>query len=170
MTNVKIPWLVTNVILWRRTTYGTIRLSRCAAGKNNWFAWNLDGKSVSLCQWKTFLFCSSRQLPLLRAFWADALFNDHRLASCVAPEFQRIKDTVSCNVLGGGPRTLSRTTYRVTRRVFLKSLTSKLHLLFKKNLAGYLKTLKVTRISPMYTNFLHPPVHSGPSKFSRSKI
>ena len=108
---MKIPWLVTNVILWRRTTYGTIRLSRCAAGKNNWFAWNLDGKSVSLCQWKTFLFCSSRQLPLLRAFWADALFNDHRLASCVAPEFQRIKDTVSCNVLGGGPRTLSRTTY-----------------------------------------------------------
>ena len=60
--------------------------------------------------------------------------------------------------------------YRVTRRVFSKSVTSKLHLLFKKNLAGYLKTLKVTRISAMYTNFLHPPVHSGPSKFSRSKI
>ena len=60
--------------------------------------------------------------------------------------------------------------YRVTRRVFSKSVTSKLHLLFKKNLAGYLKTLKVTRISAMYTNFSHPPVHSGPSKFSRPKI
>ena len=38
MTNVKIPWLVTKVSLWRRRrrrrTYGTIRLSRCAAGKN----------------------------------------------------------------------------------------------------------------------------------------
>ena len=34
MTNVKIPWLVTKVSLWRRRrTYGTIRLSRCAAGK-----------------------------------------------------------------------------------------------------------------------------------------
>ena len=60
--------------------------------------------------------------------------------------------------------------YRVTRRVFSKSVISKLHLLFKKNLAGYLKTLKVTRISAMYTNFSHPPVHSGPSKFSRPKI
>ena len=60
--------------------------------------------------------------------------------------------------------------YRVTRRVFSKSVTSKLHLLFEKNLAGYLKTLKGTRISAMYTNFLHLPVHSGPSKFSRSKI
>ena len=30
---MKIPWLVTKVSLWRRT-YGTIRLSRCAAGKN----------------------------------------------------------------------------------------------------------------------------------------
>ena len=29
---MKIPWLVTKVIL-RRRTYGTIRLSRCAAGK-----------------------------------------------------------------------------------------------------------------------------------------
>ena len=60
--------------------------------------------------------------------------------------------------------------YRVTRRVFSKSVISKLHLLLKKNLAGYLKTLKVTRISAMYTNFSHPPVHSGPSKFSRPKI
>ena len=60
--------------------------------------------------------------------------------------------------------------YRVTGRVFSKSVTSKLHLLFEKNLAGYLKTLKGTRISAMYTNFLHLPVHSGPSKFSRSKI
>ena len=34
----------------------------------------------------------------------------------------------------------------------------------KKNLAGYLKTPKVTRISGMYTNFSHPPMHSGPSK------
>ena len=37
MTNVKIPWLVTKVSLRRRRrrrrTYGTIRLSRCAAGK-----------------------------------------------------------------------------------------------------------------------------------------
>ena len=35
--NVKIPWLLTKVSLWRRRrrrTYGTIRLSRCAAGKN----------------------------------------------------------------------------------------------------------------------------------------
>ena len=60
--------------------------------------------------------------------------------------------------------------YRVTRRVFSKSVTSKLHILFKKILAGSLKTLKVTRISAMYTNFSHPPVHSGPSKFSRPKI
>ena len=36
----------------------------------------------------------------------------------------------------------------------------------KKNLAGYLKTPKVTRISAMYVNFLHPPVHSGPICFS----
>ena len=60
--------------------------------------------------------------------------------------------------------------YRVTRRVFSKSVTSKIHLLFQKILAGSLKTLKVTRISAMYTNFSHPPVHNGPSKFSRSKI
>ena len=65
---------------------------------------------------------------------------------------------------------LTKILYRVTRRVFSKSVTSKLHLLFQKNLAGSLKTLKVTRISAMYTNFLHPPVHSGPSKFSRPKI
>ena len=36
--------------------------------------------------------------------------------------------------------------YRVTRRVVLESLISRLHLLFKKNFAGYLKTHKVTRI------------------------
>ena len=32
---MKMPWLVTKVILWRRRrrTYGTIRLSRCAAGR-----------------------------------------------------------------------------------------------------------------------------------------
>ena len=53
---------------------------------------------------------------------------------------------------------------------YSKSITSKLHLLFQKNLAGSLKTLKVTRISAMYTNFLHPPSHSGPSKISRPKI
>ena len=39
MTNVKIPWLLTKVSLRRRRrrrrTYGTIRLSRCAAGKNS---------------------------------------------------------------------------------------------------------------------------------------
>merc|ERR1712079_412751 len=62
------------------------------------------------------------------------------------------------------------TFYRVTRRVFSKSVTSKLHIWFQKILAGSLKTLKVTRISAMYTNFSHPPVHSGPSKFSRPKI
>ena len=61
-------------------------------------------------------------------------------------------------------------SYRVTRRVFSKSVTSKLNLLFQKILAGSLKTLKVTRISAMYTNISHPPVHSGPSKFSRPKI
>ena len=35
--NVKIPWLLTKVSLRRRRrrTYGTIRLSRCAAGKND---------------------------------------------------------------------------------------------------------------------------------------
>ena len=64
----------------------------------------------------------------------------------------------------------SQKLYGVTRRVFSKSVTSKLHLLFEKNLAGYLKTLKGTRISAMHTNFLHLPVHSGPSKFSRPKI
>ena len=60
--------------------------------------------------------------------------------------------------------------YRVTRTVVSESLISKLHLLFKKNLAGYLKTPKVTRNSAMYTNFSHAPVHSGPSKFSRLKV
>ena len=46
-----------------------------------------------------------------------------------------------------------------------KSVTLKLHLLFKKNLAGYLKTPKVARISAMYTNFSHPPyvIKSSPA-------
>ena len=47
MTNVKIPWLVTKVSLWRRRrrrrTYGTIRLSRCAAGKNRALNASRDG-------------------------------------------------------------------------------------------------------------------------------
>ena len=43
MTNVKIPWLLTKVSLWRRRAYGTIRLSRCAAGKNRL----INSKSVS---------------------------------------------------------------------------------------------------------------------------
>ena len=59
--------------------------------------------------------------------------------------------------------------YRVTRRVFSEPVTSKLHLLYKKNLAGHLKTPKVTRISAMYTNFSHSPVHSGPICFYRTK-
>ena len=49
----------------------------------------------------------------------------------------------------------------------MESVTSKLHLLSKKNLAGYLKTPKVTRISANYVNFSHPPVHSGPICFSK---
>ena len=44
----------------------------------------------------------------------------------------------------------------VTRRVFSKSVTSKLHILFKTIIAGSLKTLKVTRISALYTNFCLP--------------
>ena len=60
-------------------------------------------------------------------------------------------------------------SYRVTRSVFSKSVKLKLHLLFKKNLAGYLKTHKVTRISAVYVNFSHPPVHSGPIYFSKTK-
>ena len=59
--------------------------------------------------------------------------------------------------------------YRVTRRVFSKSVTSKLHILFKKILAGSLKTLKVTRISAMYTNISHPTVHRWPIRFSQTK-
>ena len=59
--------------------------------------------------------------------------------------------------------------YRVTRRVFSELVTSKLHLLYKKNLAGHLKTPKVTRISAMYTNFSHPPVHSGLICYSKTK-
>ena len=39
----------------------------------------------------------------------------------------------------------------------------------QKNLAGDLKTPKVTRISAMYVNFSHPPVHSGPICFSKTK-
>ena len=62
-----------------------------------------------------------------------------------------------------------RLRYRVTRRVFSKPVTSKLHLLYKKNLAGHLKTPKVTRISAMYTNFSHSPVHSGLIYFYRTK-
>ena len=64
-------------------------------------------------------------------------------------------------------RVLPIKRYRVTRTVVSESLISKLHLLFKKNLAGYLKTPKVTRISAMYVNFSHPPVHSGPICFSK---
>ena len=60
--------------------------------------------------------------------------------------------------------------YRVTRRVFSEPVISKLHLLCtKKNLAGHLKTLKVTRISAMYTNFSHSLVHSGPICFCMTK-
>ena len=51
MTNVKIPWLLTKVSLWRRRrrrrrrTYGLIRLSRCAAGNNPkiWQMWRYHG-------------------------------------------------------------------------------------------------------------------------------
>ena len=39
--------------------------------------------------------------------------------------------------------------YRVTRRVFSKPVTSKLHLLYTKKLAGHLKTPKVIRISAL---------------------
>ena len=39
----------------------------------------------------------------------------------------------------------------------------------QKNLAGHLKTPKVTRISAMYTNFSHSPVHSGLIYFYRTK-
>ena len=38
---MKIPCLVTKVSLWRRRTYGNIRLSRCEAGKN-WLFWKFD--------------------------------------------------------------------------------------------------------------------------------
>ena len=63
----------------------------------------------------------------------------------------------------------SNTTYRVTRRVFSEPVTSKLHLLNTKNLAGHLKTPKVIRISAMHANFSHSPVHSGPICFNRTK-
>ena len=59
--------------------------------------------------------------------------------------------------------------YRVTRRVFSEPIISKLHLLYQKNLAGHLKTPKVTRISAIYTNFSHSPAHSGPICFYRTK-
>ena len=39
----------------------------------------------------------------------------------------------------------------------------------KKNLAGHLKTLKVTRISAMYTNFSHSLVHSEKICFLHGK-
>ena len=58
---------------------------------------------------------------------------------------------------------------RVTRRVFSEPITSKLHLLNTKNLAGHLKTPKVIRISAMHANFSHSPVHSGPICFNRTK-
>ena len=38
---MKIPWPVTKVIL-RRRTYGTIRLSRCAAGKKSGLRWAVE--------------------------------------------------------------------------------------------------------------------------------
>ena len=60
-------------------------------------------------------------------------------------------------------------SYRVTRRVFLEPVTSKLHLLYTKNLAGQLKTPKVIRISAMHANFSHSPVHSGPICFHMTK-
>ena len=59
--------------------------------------------------------------------------------------------------------------YRVTRRVFSEPFTLKLHLLYTKNLAGHLKTPKVIRISAMYANVSHSPVHSGPICFHRTK-
>ena len=59
--------------------------------------------------------------------------------------------------------------HRVTRRVFSEPVTSKLHLLNTKNLAGHLKTPKVIRISAMHANFSHSPVHSGPICFNRTK-
>ena len=59
--------------------------------------------------------------------------------------------------------------YRVTRRVLSEPVISKLHLLYQKNLAGHLKTPKVTRISAIYTNFSHSPAHSGPICFYRTK-
>jgi hypothetical protein len=59
--------------------------------------------------------------------------------------------------------------YRVTRRVFSEPVTSKLHLLNTKNLAGHLKTPKVIRISAMHANSSHSPVHSGPICFNRTK-
>ena len=43
--------------------------------------------------------------------------------------------------------------YRVTRRVFSEPVTSKLHLLNTKNLAGHLKTPKVIRISAIHEIF-----------------
>ena len=51
--NVKIPWLLTKVSLWRRRrrrrrTYGTIRLSHCAAGKKLLKCWQLTEISCQL--------------------------------------------------------------------------------------------------------------------------
>jgi len=64
---------------------------------------------------------------------------------------------------------LYTTYYRVTRRVFSEAVTSKLHLLYTKNLACQLKTPKVIRISAMHANFSHSPVHSGPICFHMTK-
>ena len=54
MTNGKIPWLVTKVSLWRRRTYGTIRLSRCAAGKKfgKWMEKNKRKFCACVHTWK----------------------------------------------------------------------------------------------------------------------
>ena len=57
----------------------------------------------------------------------------------------------------------------MTRRVFSEPVTSNLHLLYTKNLAGQLKTPKVIRISAMHANFSHSPVHSGPVRFYMTK-
>ena len=73
-----------------------------------------------------------------------------------------IKDYFRC--LGANTK-----KYRVTRRVFSEPVTSKLHLLNTKNLAGHLKTPMVIRISAMHANFSHSPVHSGPICFNRTK-
>ena len=59
------------------------------------------------CRGNTFLFRSSQQLPRLRIGTLEGLFELTRRPSRVLdspcallPELQRIKDTVSCGVLG----------------------------------------------------------------------